>query len=110
MPIYEYECPKCGRFDALQKVSEKPLKAKPECSDPKCPRAAQRVMSPSAFHLKGSGWYKTDYTAPSSAAGSTKASGTASEGSTTSSDKDTKTDSGSKGSAGKPCGPKCGCH
>ncbi len=110
MPIYEYECPKCGRFEALQGISEKPLKAKPECEDSKCPCAAQRVMSTSAFHLKGSGWYKTDYTGSGSSGGSAKSSSSSSDTSSTKTDKDKKSGSGKKDDGGKSCGPKCGCH
>lgn len=65
MPIYEYECPKCGLFEVVQKTTAKPLKCKPDCSDPACPRAAKRLISAAAFHLKGSGWYKTDYASKS---------------------------------------------
>jgi len=62
MPIYEYECSLCGRFEAVQKVSDKPLTAQIGCSRDGCPQSAERLISAAAFHLKGSGWYKTDYT------------------------------------------------
>ena len=74
MPIYEYECPKCGQFEVVQKASDKPLKAKPDCSDKKCPKKATRLISASAFHLKGGGWYKTDYAGSSSNGGKPKSS------------------------------------
>jgi len=61
MPIYEYSCPKCGSFDAIQGINEKPLRAKPDCTEKKCPCKAERVMSAAAFHLKGGGWYKDGY-------------------------------------------------
>ena len=61
MPIYEYECPKCGRFEVIQKVSDRPLKSKPGCNFPDCPNVARRLISACSFELKGSGWYKTDY-------------------------------------------------
>ena len=58
MPIYEYVCSKCGHeWDAIQKFSERPLTNCPKCSK----KAAKRKISASAFHLKGSGWYVTDY-------------------------------------------------
>jgi len=63
MPIYEYECSVCGRFEAVQKISEAPLKAQTNCTRENCPRSAERLISAAAFHLKGSGWYKTDYAA-----------------------------------------------
>jgi putative FmdB family regulatory protein len=72
MPIYEYECAKCGVFEAIQKPNDKPLKAQPECPHKDCPKNAHKVISQSAFHLKGGGWYKTDYASPGSASGGTK--------------------------------------
>lgn len=63
MPIYEYECPKCGRFDALQRMSAPPLKRHEACGS-----KVKKVMSASAFALKGSGFYLTDYGGRSSAA------------------------------------------
>jgi putative FmdB family regulatory protein len=56
MPIYEYECPKCGRFDALQKMSAPALKTHEVCGS-----KVRKVMSASAFAFKGSGFYVTDY-------------------------------------------------
>ncbi len=56
MPIYEYECPKCGRFDALPKLSARPLRTHDACGS-----KVRRVMSASAFAFKGSGFYATDY-------------------------------------------------
>jgi putative FmdB family regulatory protein len=58
MPIYEYECTKCGKIEeAWQKFSDKPLKACKHCSG-----KLHRLISQSSFHLKGTGWYVTDYT------------------------------------------------
>jgi putative FmdB family regulatory protein len=58
MPIYEYRCEACGRqHEALQKVSDKPLKACPSCGK----RALKRLMSAPRFRLKGAGWYETDF-------------------------------------------------
>ena len=57
MPIYEYECTKCGHVhEIMQKMSDKPLTKCPECSG-----KLQKMISQSSFHLKGSGWYVTDY-------------------------------------------------
>lgn len=57
MPIYEYECQDCGRIEEVfQKFSEKPLRTCPYCSG-----RLHKLISQSAFHLKGSGWYVTDY-------------------------------------------------
>ena len=55
MPLYEYDCPKCGRFEVLQKMSDRPL-ARHECGS-----RVRKVMSASAFSFKGSGFYLTDY-------------------------------------------------
>lgn len=57
MPVYEYQCGKCGEeIEAMQKMSDQPLK---KC--PKCGGALSKVMSSTSFVLKGSGWYATDY-------------------------------------------------
>ncbi len=63
MPIYEYECPKCGRFDALQKMSAPALKTHDVCGS-----KVRKVMSASSFAFKGSGFYVTDYKGKGSAA------------------------------------------
>ena len=63
MPIYEYECPKCGRFDALQKMSAPALRTHEVCGS-----KVRKVMSASAFAFKGSGFYVTDYGGRNSAA------------------------------------------
>jgi putative FmdB family regulatory protein len=56
VPLYEYECPSCGTFEVIQKFSDATLT---QC--PKCQSAVEKLLSASAFHLKGSGWYITDY-------------------------------------------------
>ncbi len=57
MPIYEYECLKCGKTtEAMQKFSDAPLH---ECDA--CRGELRKLISMSTFHLKGSGWYTTDY-------------------------------------------------
>ena len=57
MPIYEYECSKCGGIDeVLQKFSDKPLTKCKHCSG-----KLHKLISHSSFHLKGTGWYITDY-------------------------------------------------
>jgi putative FmdB family regulatory protein len=57
MPIYEYECQKCGKTsEAIQKFSDPALT---ECS--RCRGELRKLVSMSTFHLKGSGWYTTDY-------------------------------------------------
>lgn len=57
MPIYEYQCEQCSKVEeALQKFSEKPLTKCRHCSG-----KLHKLISQSAFHLKGTGWYVTDY-------------------------------------------------
>ena len=56
MPIYEYECPTCGRFDVIQKMSAAPLE-----THEKCGSKVTKLMSAGAFSFKGSGFYQTDY-------------------------------------------------
>ena len=67
MPIYEYQCHSCSHVtEALQKFSDPPLGV---C--PKCGGVVSKLMSMNSFHLKGSGWYVTDYAGKN--AGSVKA-------------------------------------
>ena len=56
MPIYEYHCSKCGDFETMQRMSDKPLT---QC--PTCRRKVTKLISSTSFQLKGSGWYITDY-------------------------------------------------
>jgi putative FmdB family regulatory protein len=58
MPIYEYECQKCGHYlEALQKIADKPLRECPECGK----HSLRRLVSAPMFRLSGSGWYETDF-------------------------------------------------
>jgi putative FmdB family regulatory protein len=58
MPIYEYRCGACGHhLEALQKMSEAPLRKCPECGK----QQLKRLVSAPQFRLKGSGWYETDF-------------------------------------------------
>ncbi len=58
MPIYEYQCSKCDHhLEALQKISDKPLRECPECGR----HTLKRLMSAPLFRLAGSGWYETDF-------------------------------------------------
>lgn len=57
MPTYEYQCAKGHRFEAFQRISDKPKSKCPECG-----AAAKRVISGGAgLIFKGSGFYITDY-------------------------------------------------
>ena len=58
MPIYEYRCGACGlEFQAIRRISDETMPPCRECGS----EDVVKKMSLSAFHLKGSGWYKTDY-------------------------------------------------
>lgn len=58
MPFYEYQCKSCGHeLEAMQKVSDSPLKKCPDCGKPQL----VRLMSAPVFRLKGAGWYETDF-------------------------------------------------
>jgi putative FmdB family regulatory protein len=62
MPIYEYKCSECGHItEAWQKFSDQPLNTCELCGGP-----VRKIISQNTFHLKGSGWYVTDYTSKSS--------------------------------------------
>jgi len=53
MPIYEYQCVKCGRIvESFLRVDDPP---------PKCHGKMKRLISRNSFILKGKGWYATDY-------------------------------------------------
>ncbi len=58
MPIYEYRCGSCSHeLDALQKISDSPLRKCPECGK----LTLRRLISAPSFRLKGGGWYETDF-------------------------------------------------
>ena len=63
MPLYEYQCPGCGRFEIIQKFSEVALSVCPTCG-----KAVTKLPSAPAIQFKGSGWYITDYARKSSGA------------------------------------------
>lgn len=82
MPIYEYQCAACGQVvERWQKISDSPLA---EC--PGCGGSLHKIISSCAFHLKGSGWYVTDYagknaaSVPSDNGDGAKATGSGSDG------------------------------
>lgn len=64
MPLYDYQCKKCGhRFEKIQKFSDPEIKKCPECGG-----EVERLISAPAVQFKGSGWYVTDYAKKSSGA------------------------------------------
>ena len=57
MPLYEYQCSKCGKtFELMRKFSDPPVTVHDECGG-----AVEQLLSAPAFQLKGTGWYITDY-------------------------------------------------
>ena len=104
MPIYEYRCTSCGHtLEVIQKINDKPLKKCTECSG-----ALEKLISRSAFQLKGGGWYNEGYggqgTSPSPSPSPSEPA--------TKPDKTTPTkpEGGKKAAAGG-CGTGgCGCH
>ena len=88
MPVYEYQCSECGQIEeAFQKISDPPLDTCPNCNG-----RLKKLISQSSFHLKGSGWYVTDY-------GGSKSGNAAGK-------KESKS-SGSKSSKSASCGGSC---
>src|SRR5580658_10481000 len=65
MPLYEYLCHRCGKtIESLQRFSDEPLTMHEDCGG-----ELEKLISRSAFQLKGSGWYATDYAHGSSKTG-----------------------------------------
>jgi putative FmdB family regulatory protein len=106
MPIYEYRCPACGDFDVMQKITEKPLKKCPHCKKAK----VTKLMSSTAFQLKGTGWYVTDYASKGKDGGSSEKKDSSSSSEASSSSNATSsseaTSSGDKKSEKKATGAK----
>ena len=109
MPTYDYHCDKCGNFEFVQKITDDALKTCPTCGG-----AVKRLVSAAAFHLKGSGWYKTDYASGSSGSSSSSSSSTSSsdsDGAKTETKSDTKSNETKSETKleSKPCGGGCSC-
>ena len=99
MPLYEYQCKKCGhRFEKIQKFSDKPIKKCPECGG-----LVEQTISAPAVQFKGSGWYVTDYAKKSHAPA---ASDSGSKDSKDSKKEDKKPESASKESTSKKADKK----
>jgi putative FmdB family regulatory protein len=89
MPLYEYECKKCGhRFERIQKFSDPMVKKCPDCGG-----KVEQMISAPAVQFKGSGWYVTDYakrSGPSSSSDPGEKSESAKESAESSENKDSK--------------------
>ncbi len=83
MPIYEYECEKCGRhYEVWQKITDPPLTTCEACKG-----KLHKLISQSSFILKGSGWYVTDYARKEKKTESKEGSSKASDGKSSSESK-----------------------
>lgn len=106
MPIYEYQCTACDhRFEAEQRITENPLDTCPKCNEKK----VRRLISATAFHLKGSGWYKTDYGSSSNGSSSSAGSSSTTSSSANGSEKastDSPTSDGAAKDTAKPSSEK----
>jgi len=98
MPLYEYECKKCGhRFEKIQKFSDRMVKKCPECGG-----QVEQMISAPAVQFKGTGWYVTDYAKKSSSPGSSGSDSSSSDSSSKDKKDDkTKSDGGSKEGSSK---------
>ena len=88
MPIYEYDCQKCGTFETTQKITEKPLSKCPTCRG-----KVKKLISNTSFQLKGTGWYVTDYARKGQSNGDGNGSKSSSAESKTESKGDSKSES-----------------
>jgi len=64
VPLYEYQCARCGRFELIQRFADAPLTTCPTCNG-----EVQKLLSAPAIQFKGSGWYVTDYARKSDGGG-----------------------------------------
>jgi len=109
MPIYEYRCTSCGHtLEVIQKINDKPLKKCTECSG-----ALEKLISRSAFQLRGGGWYSEGYGGQGKSSDSSVSPPSSSTSETTSKpgkDKGSNPEGGKKAAAGGCGSGGCGCH
>ena len=99
MPLYEYKCDACGaRFEMIRKFSDPPLEQCSVCG--KGP--VEKLVSSPAFHLKGSGWYATDYAKKSESGASASSSAEKGEKTATAEKTDSGGGDGAKSTDAKP--------
>lgn len=97
MPLYEYECTKCGkRTELLQRFDDEPLAECPECGGP-----VRKLVSAPAVQFKGTGWYVTDYSKPSGRSESSDTKSDTGSSSKTSAAPDAKTGASEAKKSGK---------
>jgi len=72
VPIYDYKCKSCdARFQLVRKITDDSTPPCKICSS----EDTEKLISPSAFVLKGSGWYLTDYSSKNKPPASSESSG-----------------------------------
>jgi putative FmdB family regulatory protein len=99
MPLYEYECKKCGhRFEKIQKYSDRMVKKCPDCGG----RVEQMISAP-AVQFKGSGWYVNDYPKKGGTSASSESSASLKD---SGKDEKPKSESSAKGSSSKESSSK----
>jgi len=103
VPLYEYECPKDGTFEKIQKFSDPPLKKCPTCGGP-----VERLLSAPAIQFKGTGWYITDYARKGDSGGGKKDGGKSTSDSSESSKDSSSSSSSSDSKAGASKGSSGG--
>lgn len=96
MPIYEYDCQKCGTFETTQKITDKPLAKCPTCKG-----KVKKLISNTSFQLKGTGWYVTDYARKGKSNGEGNGSKSSSSESKSESKGESKSDAKSESSPSK---------
>jgi len=101
LPLYEYECPKCGTFELVRKFSDIPLESCPTCARP-----VEKLASAPAIQFKGTGWYITDYARKSSGREGSKEGKEAKESKDSKESKDIGGAGDSAKSKGEPGGAK----
>ncbi len=71
MPIYEYQCSSCQKvIEVMQRITEEPLSHCPDCHG-----SVKKLVSMSAFHLKGGGWFADGYSGSSGNNGKSSGNG-----------------------------------
>ena len=96
MPIYEYQCQKCGTFEATQRITDKPLGKCPTCKG-----NVKKLISNTSFQLKGTGWYLTDYARKDNNKGAGKGENGAKSTDSKETKSETKAESKTESSTGK---------
>jgi len=97
MPIYEYACSACGHeFEEWQKMSDPPVRTCPKCKKKK----VERLISRTAFQLKGGGWYSDLYASSKPGAKADSSDGGDSSSKESKSDAKGKSESKSEGKSG----------